>query len=211
MAGINDGLAGTLFKINFKINTEDHGFNESWHVQGGDVAAARTKAIAIATARRRIMPADCEIAYATMSKDDSKRDSKFIPEARGAGLIIGTGVSPPPTTVNDDKTAVKIRFENDGGGSETRLLVGVPDGEVTSNALVNLPTDVTATFAAADPAEGDLTLFALQLTNFMKIITKHAINVRAGHAPGAVYTWWPYTAAYYVGIGKKKGGKIFIL
>jgi hypothetical protein len=208
------GAVGNLWKLLFKLNVADVGFNESWHILGATSDEARTKATAIATARRRILPSDSEIYYATISNDDSKRDSKYVPSSLGAGLfalpIVAPAVVAAPSVVNDARTAIRIRFEHDGGGEDTRLLVGVGDTVVTSNDLVAPPTDLTAVFAGADPDAGDLTVFKTQLENFIKIISKYAVHVVSGHAPGGAYTTNVYTSAFYRGIGKKKGGRVSI-
>lgn len=204
------GLIGSLWHANFKVNVNDYGLNSKWHIIAETAILAREKAVSIATAYRRIMPSDAAIVYATISNDNSARDSKYIPAALGAGEFINVDPDVTPTLTNDALTAVQIRFEHEGGGSDTRLIGPVPDRVVTAHDLVAPPADVTATFAAADPVAGVLSTYELQLNNFMKIITKHAVNVRAGHLPGQAFVYNAYNAAYYVGISKKKGGRAFI-
>lgn len=204
------GIAGELWNVNLKTNCNDHGLNDKFHVIAADGVAARTKAIAIATAYLRIMPSDAEIVYATVSNDNSARDSKYVPDALSAGLFINVDPDVTPTLTNDPLTAVKIRFEHAGGGSITRKIGPVPDRVVTSNALPTPPDALTATFAGADPVAGVLSTYKLQLENFMKIISKYCVHVRSGHLSGGAFTYFAYEAAYYVGIGKKKGGRAFV-
>lgn len=201
------GIPGELFHVNFKVNCQGFGLNSKYHVIAATAVLARAKAIAIGTAYKRILPSDADLVYATVSNDNSQRDSKYIPEIRGDGEFINVDPDVTPSFTNDAQTAVRIRFEHEGGASDTRLINPVPDRVVAAQDLLTPPDAVTATYAGVDPVAGVLSTYKLQLENFMKVITKYAVNLRSGHIAGGAFVYNVYNAAYYVGIGKKKGGR----
>lgn len=210
MAEPNVGLVGSLWHANFKINCHNKGYQSKFPIVTADPDIAKASAISIATAYKRILPMDAEIFYATVSNYNTRRDSRFLRAALGAGLFIGLGVAPDPTTFDTSFASIKLRLETDTHTSVTRLINPVPDAVLTDEEIVPAITDVSATFAGVDPVEGDLTLYALQFENFMKILTKHCKHVYSGAVPGGAFTWSPYIAAMPVGVSKKKGSRAFI-
>lgn len=206
-----DGLVGSLWHVNFKVNCNNRGYNSKFAIVNIDSAAAIVSALAIAAAYKRILPGDAEIFYTTISNYNHARDSRFLRGAQGPGKF-QSAAGPPVVLANFDTSwaGVKLRLENSQGVSVTRCINPVPDIVVTDEALVGTFTDVTSQFAGADPAEGDLTDYPLQLLNFMKILTKHSVHVVSGAVPGGAFSFWPIVAAYPLGIMKKKGSRAFV-
>jgi hypothetical protein len=211
MAAPPDGLVGSLWNLNIKINSSDQGFQDKFHIVNSDPAAAKVSAIAVATAYRRILPADgCEIFYATISNYNTKRDSRYLRSATGPGLFL-TSTGPDVGAKYDvAQTMMKVRMENSDGGAVPIKVGPVPDAIFTGGAVVPTINDVVATFAGADPVAGDLTDYGLQMENFLKILTKHTVYLKSTAIPGGAFTYWPWVAAFPMGPGKKKGSRSFV-
>lgn len=208
--GVDQGLAGTLFRLNMKVNCQDRGFQTKLNLVGANYAAVITPALLIAAAYRKTLPSDAEIYYATISMDNTKRDSKYLPGALGQGGFVGAGVDPDPTLANAAWDAIKVRLENEDGGQMTVKIGPVPDAVIDGGGITDPIDAVTSTFAGADPTLADGTVYKTAFTNLLKLITKYCFHVRSGHAPGGVFTYWALTAAYPLGVAKKKGGRVFV-
>lgn len=207
MAFPPDGVAGTLFSLNFDINYPRGSTSLKLHMVGADYAAVTPAATKIATAYRRVMPMDSEIFFASLNRDDTKRDSKFVPGCLGAGLFVGLGVGPPPTECNQGFDAVLVRTENSDGGNVPLKIGPVPDAVIAAGELVPTMTAQEGTFAGADPNTAAATDYALQFLELIQLITKYCYHIRTGHAPGGVFTGFAITAAYPLRAAKKKGRK----
>lgn len=206
-----DGLVGSLWHANFKVNCFNRGYQSKFAIVTADPEIAKASAISIATAFKRILPVAAEIFYATISNYNTKRDSRFLRGALGSGRFI-TAVGPPVVESSFDNSwsGIKLRLENSDGGAVTRIINPVPDAVMTDEDIVPTLTDVTATFAGADPADGDLTNYGDQFLSFAKVITKHSVHVMTGAVPGGAFQYWPIVGAYPVGVSKKKGSRAFI-
>lgn len=209
--GVDAGLAGTLFHMNLKINCQGRGYQTKLHLVGADYAAVVPNAVKVASALRLCLPQDASVFYATISRDNTKKDSKYLKGALGNGLYTGVVATPPvPTKANEGWDALLVRFENEDGGYLPMKIGPVPDAIIDGGTVVPSITDLDAPFTAADPAAADGTDYAIAFTNLMKFILKYCYHVRSGHAPGGVFTYWGLTAAYVIDTSKKKGGRSFV-
>lgn len=206
-----DGLVGSLWHANFKVNCNNRGYQSKFAIVSADPAVAKASAISIASAYKRILPTDAEIFYATISNYSTKRDSRFLRDALGVGRFI-TAVGPPivDSAFDNSFVGIKLRLENSDGGSVTRCINPVPDAVLTDEAIVPTITDVVATYAAADPVDGVLSDYAAQFLSFMQVVTKHSVHVLTGAVPGGAFQYWPIVGAYPIGVSKKKGSRAFV-
>lgn len=199
-----------LWKLRVKINTPDGGLNFSLHRAESNEADARAAFLDICNRLRAIMPSTCEIFMATMSKDNTKKDSRLIPEAIGDGLYGQGGVDPDPTTYNRFDDAFLLRFENAEGGEVPLKLAPIPDLEIVAGEAAHIPDSVVGTPAGALPAIGAQPVtFKTELENLMKAITKNCHHVvTKNHTPGGNYTYFAFENAHFLRVAKKKGGRV---
>lgn len=202
------GSAGSLYHINFKINSARKGYNLKFHVANSNEAGAKTVAEDIAGRLKKLMPSDAEIFFCTISNDNTKRDSRFIRGALGAGGHVLPGVSPPPSTYDFPSTAILIRLEHEDGGSVTRKINPIPDDVLESEALLDSISDVVG-IPATIGAVGSGANWYENFNLLMKSIVKFTHHVKSGHAPGGEYTYFNWANAYVLRAGVKKGGRVF--
>lgn len=205
------GLVGSLWWAHFKVNCNNKGYQMKFPIVNADPLAAKASAVSIATAYKRIIPADAEIFYATVNNYNTARDSRFLRSALGPGRF-ATALGPPVVDAAFDTSfaSIKLRLEDTNGGFVIRLINPVPDAVLTDEAVIPALTDVEATFAAADPVDGVLTDYAAQFLSFCQILTKHSVHVTTGAVPGGAFNFWPLQGAYPIGVSKKKGSRAFI-
>lgn len=199
-----------LWHVNFKINTLQRGLNSKFHIAGGSESEARAKAIEIAIRLRWIMPTDARIFFATMSKDNHKKDSRFIPDALGPGLSPEASEDPADSVYDWPTTSLLVRFEHEDGGSVTRKLgplvdVKVEEGDLLAAvaAVVGMPGAPPAATVAGDA-------YAVKINKLMQTLMLNTDHVISGHAPGGDYVTFKWTSAFALRIGQKKGGRVFI-
>ncbi len=208
MALLN-GAAGNLFKATFLINGPSKGFTDSYHLLGADYTVAVPKAIALAGFLRAILPGDCEIFYARVSRDDSARDGQYVPDAIGGGQYI-TALGPPAVkgVVNTDYDHALMRFENTEGGWISPKIGPLPDDVVNGGLLGAFkPANVIGTPGAAPAAVADFTAFATNFNKLMQAIAFYTIYVRSGHVSGGPFQYAPWLNAYCLRTAEKKGGR----
>jgi hypothetical protein len=198
-----------LWKANLKINTDERGFTFGFHVINASETAARTAADDIAKRYLALMPKSAEIFFATISKWDSKRDSRFLPNSIGQGQFVEDEGPPEVSDYDISRTSVLIRLEHDGGGSVTRKFCPVPDSIIFGGKPVDAIVPVTTLMppAAAPGAGAD---WHSEFTNFMQALIYSTTHIESGGSPGGPYTSRVYTAAYAIRTGVKKGGRVFI-
>lgn len=199
---------GTLWHGIYKINSESRSFNFKVHFAEIDEAAARDRADKIGKYLKYLMPTSCEMFFASVNKDNTAPDSRFIAGAVGPGLY-GTLATPAvETDVDASQTALKIRFEHSEGGVLTRKLCPLPDTVVTGDKLTTPVVGIVAPVVGAIPAPGAGADWFAELTNFLKYLCVNTHHVKGGHAPGGNYTYFNWAAIIPTKIGKKKGGSV---
>lgn len=201
---------GILWHLNLKVNTPKRGLNMKFHMAEVTEATARTQAIALCARLKHLLPTDAEIFFATISKDDHKKDSRFVPEALGAGSHIVAGVSPPPSVYDFPTTSLMVRMEHADGSSVTRKIGPLPDDIVDDGEIILAVSNVTTVPVAAPAAWAGGDLWAATFNNFMKELMLFTHHVQSGHAPGGPYTYFAWTSMFALRIGQKKGGRVFI-
>jgi hypothetical protein len=202
--------AQPLWHLNLKINHGRRGLNCKFHVAGGTETEVRTKAIEIATRYKWIMPTSSEIVFATISKDNTKKDSRLVPGCLGPGLS-PEAVEVPADSVPDlPTTSLLIRMEHEDGGSVTRKIGPVIDVFVADAEAVAAIADVTSMPLVLPPASAAADAYALRVNKLMQVLVMNTNHVVSGHAPGGEYTTFLWTAAYFIRVGQKKGGRVFI-
>jgi len=206
---LDDGDPGTLFHLNLKVNTEFRGFPYKFHLKGADYAAVMPGAIAIANQMKGWMPTDTEIIYATVTRDNSDRDSKFVRGALGSGVFAQTGTPPPAEVFDNPRSALLTRFETDSGLSLSRKFSTLPDEVLTDGSLVADIPDITATPLAAPAAVAATDTFAQAFNKFLQAVAFYSVFVKAGHAPGGVYRWEKFSGVFVLRQSAKKGGRVF--
>lgn len=199
-----------LWHVNFKINTKQRGLNTKFHIAGGSEAEAKTKANELATRLRWIMPTDANIFFATLSKDNHKKDSRFLKDALGAGLSPEAAETPADSVYDWPTTSLLIRMEHEDGASVTRKIGPLVDVKVEEGDLLAavLPQEGMPGAPPAATIAGDT--YAVKLNKLMQIIMLNTDHVVAGHAPGGDYVTFKWTSAFALRIGQKKGGRVFV-
>lgn len=205
----NAGAAGTLFHLNFKINTQERGFNLKFHMVGADYAAVTPNALILASYLRNVMPADSEVFYATVSNDNTKRDSRFLRPALGIGLVPAV-VGPPaiPSVYDMPETAVLVRLENTEGDEVSRKINPIPDVQVSDAIFANAITEVVGT-PAVPAVAGAPGAWAADFNKLLIAIVSITCYVKKNHAPGGAFSWAPWLNAYVLRTALKKGGRVF--
>jgi hypothetical protein len=205
-----DGSAGTLFHVNFKINTAERGFNMKYHMNGTNYAAVMANAVALSGYLKKILPSDAAVFYATVTRDDSKRDSKFLRDALGQGeYITSAGPPPVPSLYDMPQTAVLVRLENTEGDSISRKINPIPDTVITDALVGGSVADVVTTLSAPSGAAGSGATWYLNFNLFMQAMVAYTIWVRANHSPGGDFTYAAWNAAFVLRTAVKKGGRVF--
>lgn len=199
-----------LWHINFKINTPDRGFQDKFHVAEMSQGAVLSIAADLALRIRYMMPPDSEIFYATISKDDHKKDSRFVRDALGVGLLQVTGTPAVDTTYDFARTAMLIRFEHAGGSSISRKFAPIADEYTEEGDLTDPPDDIIGIPGALPAAPTVTTAFKTNLEGLMGAIMKQTHHVQSNHVPGGAYTYFAWENAFYLRVASKKGGRVFI-
>lgn len=203
------GAAGELFHLNLKINTNEKGFPLKFHLKGADYAAVVPNALLVAQYLRHTLPMDADIFYATVTRDNSARDSRLLRGAIGAGTF-EEAAGPPitPANYNRPEDASLVRFENTEGQNITYKIPCIPDIIVNDAALqggavadvVGMPGVLAAPAAGLD--------WFLNFNLFMKSVVKYCIYVKSSHGPGAAFDFAQFENAYFLRTGVKKGGRV---
>lgn len=198
-----------LWHANFKINTEKKGFNLKFNIADKVEADAKVAALDLAGRVKALLTEDAEIFYATLSRDDHKKDSRYLHTAIGAGTY--NIVAPPgdPTTYDNAPTALLFRLEMTDGSEVTRKFAPLPDPAVLGGNLVAAIAPIIGTPGAAPaaPAGGDT--FAERFNKFMGAVLFYTHAIESGHTPGGVYNYQAYINAFALRVGVKKGGRVF--
>lgn len=200
-----------LWRVRFKINTPDCGQNFLLQIAEKTEAVAIAAVVDIAARLRALMPSTCEIYSCTISKSNTKRDSRIVPGAIGPGLYLQSGVSPAATVYNQATDCFLIRFEDDDGGGVSLKIGPIPDTEILNGDAVHVPVGVTdGTIAPAVLAAQPIT-YATEFTQLMQSIAKncHLVQTKA-NVPGGAYTYTVFKTANFKKVAKKKGGRVFV-
>lgn len=199
-----------LWHLNYKINTDERGFNIGFNVAESVESAARAVGTDLGKRMLALLPADAEIFYAHMSRDDHQKDSRFMPDVIGPGTYVLTGSSPPPSSYDFPRTSLLFRLESGNGSSVSRKFCPLPDDKVAKAALITPVSNVVGTPGTlpALPAGGDA--WELTFLNFFKAIVLQTHHVLSAHPPGGAYTYFPWLNCYPLRISSKKGGRVFI-
>lgn len=201
--------AQPLWHVNLKINHGRRGLNSKFHIAGGTESEVKAKAIEVATRLKWIMPTSAEIAFATISKDNTKKDSRFIPGALGKGLSPEAAEDPADSVPDLATTCLLIRMEHDDGGEVTRKIGPILDEFVEDAEAVAAITSVVGIPGAAPAASTALDTYQLRVNKLMQILVLNTAHVVSGHAPGGEYQTFVWQNAYFVRVGQKKGGRVF--
>lgn len=199
----------TLWKANLKINTDERGFTFGFHIVNASEALARTAANDIAQRYLALMPKSAEIFFATISKWDSARDSRFLPDAIGPGTYEEDAGPPILSDYDLARTSILIRLEHSGGGSVTRKMCPVPDSIIYGGQTVDTIEPVIG-LAPPAAAAGAAANWHAEFTNFMQALVYSTVHIASGGAPGGPYTSTPYANAFAIRAGVKRGGRVFI-
>lgn len=202
--------AAPLWKLRVKINTPDGGLNWSLHMAETAEASARSIAGDVCNRLRAIMPSVCEIFAATISKDNTKKDSRSLPEAIGPGLYGQGGVSPPASTYNRFDDSILVRLENDDGGQVACKIAPVPDAIIVAGDIADPITNVSGIPVGVVPATAaQPVVYKTEFNNLMATIVKYCHHVSTkNHVPGGAYTYFPFKNAIVQRVAKKKGGRV---
>lgn len=200
-----------LWKARFKINTPDGGINFTLHMAETIEADAKTRAADIANRLKSIMPSTCELYACTISKDDTKKDSRLIPNVIGPGLYGIVDDTSDETVYNRFNDAILVRFENVDGGGTTMKICPIPDSIIANGSIV-LPISAVTDFAPAVAAgAAQPVTYATEFTKLMHAIGKYCHHVKvANHVPGGTYTYFPFSSAVVKRVGGKKGARVFV-
>lgn len=203
------GATVGLWKLNFKINTPTRGFNLGFHIAEKNEADAIAAGIKVAKHLKAILPTAAEIVFATVSKDGTKKDSRFIRDATGFGKFEVTG-PPTDTTYDFAQTALLVRFEHSDGASVSMKFAPIPDQVITDGLVVDALDDVVS-FVGAEPADPAVfTVWKDLYKSLVQVIILRTNFVKADHLPGKTYDYFSWQSAFALRVARKKGGRVFI-
>lgn len=203
-----EGVTG-LWNLKFKINGPYHGFTENFHLAEKTEDEAVTIGTDLGKKLKAVLPGDCEIFYATVSKSDRRRDSRFVPDVIGVGQHLLSAGPDVPATVNHESDALRVRFESAGPGPVVRKFPCVPDVEIEGQLLANVITPVSV-FPPSNPTVPVAFLdWAANMLTYMKTIVYSTHHVLTIDEPGGVYTYYAWKKAYPGAVSTKKGGRDF--
>lgn len=203
------GATVGLWKLNFKMNTPTRGFNLGFHIAEKAEADAISAGVKIAKHLKAILPGSVEIVFATVSKDGTKKDSRFIRGATGPGLFVNAA-PPTPTTYDFSQTALLVRLEHSDGASVSMKFGPIPDDVITDELVVDALADVV-NFAGPEPV--DPAVFTVWKDNYltlMQVLIGRTNFVKADHLPGKTYEYFSWQSAFALRVVRKKGGRVFI-
>lgn len=208
--GNNNGDA-KLFKLRVKINTPDGGLNWVLHLANTTEADALTRAEAIVTRYKAILPSTCEIKHCTISRSNTHKDSRIIKGVLGDGLYGQGGVDPDPTTYNKFDDVLLVRMEDEEGQGITLKIGPVPDTIISNGEVIDPIDSVTDMAPAVAAAGAQPVTYKTEFKNLMHLIGKYCHRVKAAtNNPGGLYEYFAFQRAHVVGVSKKKGGRIFV-
>lgn len=209
-AGDNAG-PNYLFTMRTKVNTPDGGLNWNLKFANMTIAQALVAANKIMAYYINLLPSTCEIVHCTLSQSNTTKDSKIVRGALGQGLYLQSGMSPAATTYNRFDDVIKVRFECVDGGGVTEKIGPVPD-TIIGNGEVILPIADVTDMTVADPiAPVQPLTYATGFAAMMLLIGKNCSRVVAkNNIPGGTYNYFAFSAAYAIGTGKKKGGRVLL-
>jgi len=196
-----------LWHLNFKINAIGRGFNTKFHIADKAEADALTAANDIATRLKILLPTDAEIFYATISRDNTKKDSRFLASALGQGTFL-LDPEDEGSSYDNAGTAILVRFEHTSGGSVTRKFCPIPDGVVTGGQPTSPITAITTAPVAAPAASSGADTWFVNFNKFMGAVCFYTHHLVSGHQPGGGYEYFGLNRAYVLRTGKKKGGPV---
>lgn len=203
--------AESLWKLRFKVNTPDGGYNLMLHLPNMVEADAKAAAIKIAEYYRYLIPSTCEIKRCTISKSNTTKDSRIVKDAIGDGRYLNV-VLTDPTVYNKSDDCIKVRFEDLDGSGITLEIGPVPDTIITGGEIP-LAISSVEDMTAADPTSPIVTdlVYATAFQGLMLLIGKNCARVQAStNNPGGTYQYSKFKTAHVLGVGRKKGGRIFV-
>jgi len=200
---------GTLYSLNYKINSDDLGFNFKLWIQQTTDAAARAICNQLGQRMLYLLPSACELQYAAYSKDGPNRDARIVNDCCGAGKYLQGITTPVPTYPDNSKSCVLLRFEQTDGNAPSRKWGPVPDGVCTADAFSTAVPDVVFPVVGAIPAPGAGTTYFDEFTAFLKDVGTNTIHLYNGHIPGGAFLWSAWTVISVRGLRAKKGGRAF--
>lgn len=205
-----DGLAGSLFHVNFKINTEQRGYNLKFHLVGSNYDAVSPMALRLANQLRGVLPTDATIFYATVTNDNTTRDSIFLRGALGDGLFGQTGGPPLPAKPFDNsRSAILLRLEGNNGQSVPIKINPVPDEVMTDGTIVTAIDDVVGMPVAFPAVASPTDTFKVAFNKLMQEIVFSTRYVKSGHPPGGAFQYDNWKNAYVLRQSVKRGGRVF--
>lgn len=199
-----------LWKVRFKINAPDGGLN--FMVQMAEVveATAITNATDIAARLRAILPSVCDIYSATISKSNSQKDSRMLPDAIGPGEFGQGGVDPVASTYNQFTDAVLMRFEDADGGFVPMKIGPVPDTFIVAGGPSNPVLSLSDPSIAVPATAVQPVTYQTELKNLCHAIAKYCHHVQSkNNIPGGAYKFTTFTKVHFKRISKKRGGRVF--
>lgn len=200
-----------LWYLRFKVNTPDGGLNWVLRMPDRDEASALAKSILIADAYKAIMPSTCEIKHCTLSKSNALKDSRIVTGALGDGMYLQSGVDPADTVYNQFDDVVKVRFEDEDGQGVTHKIGPVPDTIILAGEIPLAITSVTDMTAADPAAPVQPVTYATAFTALMLLVGKYCGRIEAKtNNPGGTYKYSKFKKAHVIGVGSKKGGRVFV-
>lgn len=207
---LDAGPAGTLWTANWKINSNNRGFQWRVNFANIDEATAVTRAADLSARMKLLLPGSAEIVFATLSNNNTTRDATFLEDALGVGEYV-TSAGPPavPAVVDQSQTALQIRLENPDRQSVQRFFNPIPDTILTDD-LLNGAVASTTSLPLVLPDPGDGATWYEEFSNFMAALVKNTHYVKSGHASGGAYQYSAWRKAFLIRACKKKGARAFI-
>lgn len=207
MAGKRDFMVGTLF-----INGGEFGLSEKYFLPQVAYADAQTNFLNLCKWRGNLLGDDFKLVWARVSYPDSERDSK---------AVLGAPIGPlDPTAsdredsgfgvVNKTQDALLFRFETAEGKWATRRIAGIPDVDVTDDAIVGSLTLVSTAAVTIPTAIGAGVTFLTQLANFVAYVRANTIHPVLRKGTAGTYDLFAWDRVVYRRTAIKKAGRPFV-
>lgn len=204
--------SGSIWKVNFKINTDERGFQFKCWINNASEDIARAAAVELGERYKALLPPTAEIFYAQMSKLGPDRDGLYLPEAVGLGSYDSDAVAAGVQGDYDfSRTCLNLRLETPGRKWVTRKFGPIPDEIITGGKMTDLMTAITVPQTEAPAtAPGAAADYKTELSNFVKALmfyTCYKAVKPDGEGAVVTDTW---KRGMLLRVGSKKGGRVFI-
>lgn len=195
---------------NYKINTDERGFNFGFYQVGSDEVTIRDRFNDVGARIKKLLPKTADIFYASYSQKTKERDGRFLHLSVGQGEFVEEVGPPEKSDYDFSRTCVNIRLETLAGKQAHMKFAPLPDKLVYGGFLLDTIDPILA-MPGVIPAAGDGADWYIEFSSFMAALVKYAVHIPVNWVPGGlVDESSTYLRAFATRVSAKKGGRVFI-